>query len=335
MRKILLFTGAGMSVPMGLPSATGFANTLAKCDPTLMDLLKSHIGDKAKDIEQILFVLEEFINGSTFYKHVLNQHTSNGNYTPLFNNIAAHSGKAIRFQQVVKSDIFQILQKFNSEDALNIYLNLLKIFKQINSEFSLSIFTTNYDLIFEDIVGVYSDDFEKLGYTDFYYGFTTRWGKMRYDKSADFGWSKDIIEYNKLHGSLDWTKDNKGIVVKTGAITLPAVPDDMPLLYPGYKDTPTDEPFISIHNKLYVRLMECDEVHVIGFAFRDPYINSIFQFALRGKPELTINCYNPSPIKDLPVESAIPLFIKNAPKQFLYNEWGIENSDNPLNIAPF
>jgi hypothetical protein len=138
-----------------------------------------------------------------------------------------------------------------------------------------------------------------------------------------------------LHGSLDWTKDNKGHVMKTGGITLPANPDAMPLLYPGYKDTPTDEPFISIHNKLYLRLNQCDEVYVVGFAFRDPYINSIFEFALRGNPELIINCYNPLPIKDLPDESAIPQFIKNSPKQFIYNQRGIEDSENPLEIAPF
>ena len=123
--------------------------------------------------------------------------------------------------------------------------------------------------------------------------------------------------------------------MKTGGVTLPAVPDAMPLLYPGYKGTPTDEPFITMHNKLFLRLNECDEVHVIGFAFRDPYINSIFEFAIRGNPNLRINCYNPSPIKDLPIESAIPQFLRNAPNQFLYNQYGIEDSENPLNLAPF
>jgi NAD-dependent SIR2 family protein deacetylase len=43
MKKILLFTGAGMSVQMDLPASTGFANTIRKCDANLMNLLVGHL----------------------------------------------------------------------------------------------------------------------------------------------------------------------------------------------------------------------------------------------------------------------------------------------------
>jgi hypothetical protein len=337
MKKILLFTGAGMSVPMGLPAAVGFAKTIKKCDSELFDLLNGHLNTDANDIEKILYVIEEFVNGSKFYRHILNKYNtpSYPGYKNFIDLLKSFESKAFSFQQVVKHDIFRILQKFDSEKAFRIYMNLLKSFKMSYNNFSLSVFTTNYDLIFEDFVSENSDELEALGYTDFFFGFTTKYGKMVYDKNQNFKWDSNIIEYNKVHGSLDWSKDNKGLVVKTGAITLPAVPDEMPLLYPGYKGTPTDEPFISMHNKLYLRLIECDYAYVVGFAFRDPYINSIFEFALRANPDLKIGCYNLLPLNKLPDESNIKNFVKNNPDQFEYLSKGIEDSENPLDIPPF
>ncbi|MGN6638413.1 MAG: SIR2 family protein [Mucilaginibacter sp.] len=336
MKKIILFTGAGMCVPMGLPSALSFANTIEKCNIHLYNLLLGFLGENAKDIEQILYAIEEFVNGSNFYKFLISHlNSSQTSFKPFNDSINNQLISARRFQQEVKSDIFRILQRFDSQVALEIYLELLKSFKKLYNDFSLSIFTTNYDLVFEILERDYFDDFEKLGYKDISYGFKSKRNVMQFDRFQDLKWENDIIEYNKLHGSLDWTKDNKGHVIKTGAVTIPAVPDDMPLLYPGYKGTPTGEPFISMHNKLYYRLVDCDVVYVVGFAFRDPYINSIFEFALRGNKNLKINCFNPLPIEKLPTESAIPQMVKSFPKQFIYNQRGIECKDNPLGIPLF
>ncbi len=70
--------------------------------------------------------------------------------------------------------------------------------------------------------------------------------------------------------------------------TVPDDPDQMAILYPGFKGVPEVEPFVSLHGRLSTRLADADVVIVIGFAFRDAYINSVFENTMRLKPSLRV-----------------------------------------------
>src|SRR5262249_27813454 len=133
-----------------------------------------------------------------------------------------------------------------------------------------------YDLTFEGAVQSDSLDWKDLGIADFDFGFKIRHGVSTYDPSTTDAPGPGVLEYIKLHGSLDWHKNADGLCTRAGLATVPDEPDTMPILYPGYKELPQRDPFLTLHARLHQRLIEARVVVIVGFAFRDAYINSIF-----------------------------------------------------------
>ncbi len=72
-------------------------------------------------------------------------------------------------------------------------------------------------------------------------------------------------------------------------------------------------------------------VFIIGFAFRDPSLNAVFDTALKISDKAKFYCYNPSEISDLPKESRIQYFTENF-KNFHHIISGISLDENPLNF---
>lgn len=130
---------------------------------------------------------------------------------------------------------------------------------------------------------------------------------------------------------MDWSLDDQKRCVKLGNIVNPSNLEQMLLLYPGFKGTPDDQPYISLHEQLLERLLTVDDIYVIGFAFRDDFINNQFEIALRINKSLQIHCYNPIDLTSLPLKSKIQYFIRKYPTKFSYIQQGITaDSENPL-----
>ena len=163
------------------------------------------------------------------------------------------------------------------------------------------------------------------------FNFSNPRGRPIYDSEVDYKWNSSTIEYLKIHGTLDWHRDTKGRCGRAGASTRPDDPDQMVILYPGFKGVPGAEPFISMHARLSNRLMEADTIIVIGFAFRDTYINNIFENVLRNRPKTDVLFYNPSSISDFPKDSSVSYFVKNY-SSFKHIEKGVEVEENPLKL---
>lgn len=328
--KILLFTGAGIGVPLGLPTTTEFNKVIAKGQPEIKALVQNYLADSKNDIEKVLYTLEEFIKNNGFLFSYLESKKNNTHHQNVLHHLSTLETKAKDWIQEIKLSIYKILQEFDTNKAYKLYSELIKELK-FDEKNSISFFTTNYDLTFENAIYDHKDELIELDLEDVYYGFETELGKMLYNPEQDFAWNPKIIEYLKLHGSLDWVKDGNGNCAKSGAISTPAEPNSMPLLYPGYKDTPTEDPFMSLHEKLYSRLIQSNICVVVGFAFRDPYINNIFEFALKANKKLKVFCYNPSKLDELPTDSNLPLLVENH-KNFNYIQEGIGIKANPLKL---
>jgi hypothetical protein len=107
----------------------------------------------------------------------------------------------------------------------------------------------------------------------------------------------------------------------------------MLLIFPGFKGTPDGEPYKNLHDDLLSRLLTAHFVYVIGFAFRDEFINNQFETALKMNKDLFIYCYNPLETTELPQESKIGYFIKNYPSHFIYKKKAVKATDtNPLDL---
>jgi len=77
----------------------------------------------------------------------------------------------------------------------------------------------------------------------------------------------------KLHGSIDWRWDGDSIL--QGGPREYSGKENV-IIYPGYRGAPSGSPFDVFHDYFGWALEKADIVIVIGFAFRDEHLNSIF-----------------------------------------------------------
>lgn len=332
--KILLLTGAGLSFPLGLPMTTGFNSLVNDINADLRFFLSGYL-NKSNDIEKILSVLELFTKDDSLTEYIIKDKyaSGDGNYRIVVGEINRLKVLANESIRRIKGELFTILENYEESKAHELYKYLLEELKGVSKENSISIFSTNYDLTFESFIYSRGDVLDSINIKDVKFSFQLKRGKHIFDHEFKFGWEPNMIEYQKLHGSLDWIKNNTGQVMKSGATYKPAIPDEMPILYPGYKDIPTAEPFITIHNSFFDRLRTADLIIVIGFAFRDPYINSLFDAFLKSnEKKVNVLCFNPASIDELPTESRISSLM-NAYSEFKHIKKGIEIKPSPLELT--
>lgn len=335
--KILIFTGAGISVPLGLPTSTGFINQIDQGSNPITGQVRSYLGKTSSDdVEWILSTLESFCTEVAFTEHLIpflsqgNPHATNGQ-SYIKNQFTRNKREAALEIKRIKKVIFEKLSSFNQENAVIMYRGLLSELKELYPEASISIATTNYDITFETAIEVLGDELKKFGIEDVEYGFSPKFGRPVYDSSKNLKWNSSTLEFLKVHGSLDWHRDSQGRCSRSGSTTVPDDPDQMAILYPGFKGVPEIEPFVSLHSRLNQRLAEADIVFVVGFAFRDAYINNMFENILRLRKGVKVYYYNPLSLEEHPEGSMAPRLASHY-ESFQHVKEGIEVSESPLKI---
>lgn len=329
--KVLLFSGAGLSHPLGLPTSNGFDEIIEPEDNELIRLLKSHLDSRFGDIEAVLSSIEELNStDNLIYKHLL-QNQSNGYFNSVKQNIDSLRNMSRLYTIELKKAVHRKLATPNIPQCESLYYNILKEIRITIPNSAISFFTTNYDLTFEDSIGdnkILQTDLQINEIDD---GFILS-GSLIFSITKEYDWNPSVLEYKKIHGSLGWYYDARKRTTKSHAGSTPDDPDSVPILYPGFKGSPQNEPFLSLHRQFWQRLLDADYAIFMGFAFRDPYINSLIDMVLMTNHKLKMFCYNPSEIDKLPQESYIHQLIKKEPKRFTYIKKGIGIIDNPLNL---
>ena len=335
LKKTLIFTGAGMSVPLGLPSTMDFMDAVKQDPQAVTQHVIEYLGASGQDIEWILSSLESLSNETPFIEFLLPHLAKNGRSQEalpyMTGALSSLKKQAVSETTRIKKIIFDKLRQYEAEQALSLYLNLFKEIKKTFNEPSISLITTNYDLTFETALEASPKKWENIGIEDVDFGFSIKLGRPIYDASQDFGWTSSVVEYLKIHGSVDWHRDSKGQCSRSMSSTTPDDPDQMAILYPGFKGVPEIEPFISMHRRLNQRLTEADRIIVIGFAFRDAYINNIFENIMRVRPDIYILYFNPLSIDAFPEDSLVPHFINNYPA-FKHIKRGVTAETCPLKL---
>lgn len=333
--KVVIFMGAGVAVPLGLPTTIEFMAGIKEGQKTVTERVCAHLGagssksSRGEDIEWILGELERFSSGVGFIEENF-PYLANGNSNAMA-GVAHMSAVISRWKLDAKQEITRIkkllykkLIKFDDAVASKLYLAIIKQLRARHASSSISVITTNYDLTFDTFI----DDVDRgsVGIKNF----DTSFKGNNYDNKETFEWNPETIEFLKIHGSLDWHINSRKCA-KVGVATVPDEPDDLPILYPGFKGAPKKEPFISLHGKVTRRLNQADHVYVLGFAFRDDYINGIFENALGLRPDLKVYHINPSKMEDYPEESSVPKF-KKMFTNFEIVQKGVEVSDSPIHF---
>jgi hypothetical protein len=83
----------------------------------------------------------------------------------------------------------------------------------------------------------------------------------------------------KLHGSIDWVRGQDKIHV--GTPLFQGRHERHAIIYPGFKGAPNDPLFQHLHQYCRSRLAKASGIIIIGYAFRDEYINTILSRDLR------------------------------------------------------
>ncbi|MGY8817961.1 MAG: SIR2 family protein [Pseudomonadales bacterium] len=347
MAKVLVFTGAGASAPLGLPTTTQFTDEIFDNPKLVTELVKKYLGEKSgNDIERLLSTLEEFGDSSGFTGFLINNlpifqfiyagtnavNSNQGNIiSTLSRIISTHQEETKSEIQRIKSIVYRKLQAFDKSKAFQLYSSLIAELKNEIFDCRISYATANYDLTLDSALDDDEDLCKATGIIDAHYGFSLRRSRLVYDAQTEYDWPLDHIEYLKVHGSLDWHPDAlRGLCVKSGSSVNPQNPDDMVILYPGFKGIPSKEPFISLHSKLEERLKSSELVIVIGFAFRDPYINSLFETAIKNNSHKKFILINPTPANEFPQDSIIGRL--KTYSNFIHVQDKLQMSKTPLNL---
>ena len=274
--RVLVLTGAGASVPFGMPTMAEFK---ASIDPHWLSLI-NEIPEMKKgfDLEELLGVLD-------FYERINDRYGNDPLLRTWFqfqtpNNLGAKATvlKNKVFDKII--DLYGQLSRENQEKAKHIYLPLYNGLLQYcgNEPSVLPIFTTNYDLTFEAL-GIQDSGFALCnGLRNV--GHDSEWSHEHYRGALDYRFA-----VFRLHGCSHWMKNKR-----TGRILYQSQPDRRDLenkepavLYPllGKEVAVPNEPFATAYSYLRECLRAARIILLIGYSGRDPLVQQYIADSLR------------------------------------------------------
>jgi tetratricopeptide (TPR) repeat protein len=281
---LLIFSGAGISKPLGIPDMYSFVeefkSQIEKDMRDKKDLLDNVINNEKIDLEELLKRLNrmsELLEDET-YLRMVNQEDDE---KMIFSEIKELKEKLMDF-------VYEECSSFDEEVAQRIFKQLFDL-KDLFLHDRLKIFTTNYDICAESTY-----EKQNLACTT---GFKTRGMYPIWDRTAFKDPSYKIHIY-KLHGSITWFKYGDQIT------QLPPIDrqifssrgEELPvqMLYPLTGKEVFKPPFSELQYYLQKTLESCSMCIVIGYSFRDDSINSIFSNASKENKDLEVIVIDPN-----------------------------------------
>jgi SIR2-like domain len=311
--RIVVFAGAGASYAVdkeNYPTTAGFVSRLPEAiagNPFLANMsqnFEAKFGDGTPDIEKVLWCLDELIE---HLEHVNNAKSPinwflPNNLLPKLLGIGIETGPyahvartAVPVLQDLKNKInahlYDVYGEIPSKQSLEDNWTLL--LESLNKEgYWIDLVTTNYDLVLESAVDNVQLD---IGYGQLK-GAIPRLDTSKWDRSIRPGIPpyKDGI-VTKLHGSLNWERDKKGIVFS--GTNFKTDHKHHAAIYPGFKGLAEEEPFSIFHDYFRESIRKASHVIFIGFAFRDEHINAILEETYRSDQYVAID---PSSLAEMP-----------------------------------
>jgi hypothetical protein len=319
--KIIVVTGAGASVPLGMPAMRGF---FAKLDPKSKaeaQRFGAWCPDSKDDLEFLLGQLDwwrqlgEAAHRDNVFRGVIKQ--------PDLQNMVA-SAQSLR--EAVLQTIVDLYGELSNEaqlKACSIYREFYSILRQkaFNSPSVLPVFTTNYDLTFE---GISDQDrafricngMERRGYY-------SEWQPETYKREQyDFG-------IFRLHGCSHWVRQKKN-----GKILYQPIPErdnlsrrEPCILYPEpLKDSlVSGEPFSIAYENLRLCLRGAKLIIIIGYSGRDETVRDAFREALYADPDKKFIFVTKGRAESAALEGLV-----DSKKVLAYFDKGIEDSTSDI-----
>jgi hypothetical protein len=172
----------------------------------------------------------------------------------------------------------------------NPYSHLISWINGINRDYAVEIFTTNYDLLLEEAM-----EQARTPYFDGFSGSKTAFFDPSSISSNDM--PPRWIRLWKLHGSINWSRNTKGEVVRSDGV------DDGTMVYPSHikYDQTQSAPFSSLFDRLKNFLLEPDSLLLTtGFSFADAHITSKLDECLNENKSSAIFAFQYKNLEDEP-----------------------------------
>lgn len=282
---IVLLTGAGASVPFGYPTTTQFFDgfTPSGRRKETFNYLRNFLRGEVFDVEIALEILDA---------------------SREFMDSRAGQFLAQRFEPNWRDDVLDLcaalksrcFEKYGADcglDAVETVMGPLLEACAWRTQL-VSLYTTNYDPIPDRVLEVAA----KRGVRS-YDGFqhpVSRWDASGYE-AIDEG-----LRLYRLHGSMSWVRGADGRVTNTRDYSAREGGGNHLLIYPGYKGNPQLEetPMSEAHTALRDDIMRCTTMVSVGFAHRDPHLQSILDECCSARPDLRLIVLNPQLPAQLP-----------------------------------
>lgn len=181
--------------------------------------------------------------------------------------------KITDFKKLIRKKLNSWVRVKNYENDANYYNGFINLSREIGN--AIKVFTFNYDLCFEKIVGkelLVETGFDKT---------SREWHYSNFEENSE----KHFFLY-KLHGSIDWyTKQNE-----PNKLFQSDEPEDNPELIFGIQNKlDSIDPYFFYTSEFRKSTLEDSKLIVtIGYSFSDDYANKILTQALNSKDDLRL-----------------------------------------------
>jgi hypothetical protein len=288
--EVLVLLGAGASVDAGIPHSADMVSQIEaalekdwKEFRELYNFVRSAIfyadgirgtyaNEVAYNIERLVMSLDELARRE---EHPLYPFV--GAWNPRLLQVAgADFERVLPFRTKILEKLRHQWIEIHNYDAANYFRGLINFQKELN--YPLRVFTLNYDLCVEK---AYYAEYRELP-------------ERGFDKDNRF-WSHELLEDGdpadknfylyKLHGSIDWVRDQASGKLTFSDSTSKIKPDDGQIIFGLTYKLQYVDPFLFLVYQLRRLSLEAKLILVIGYGFGDEHINGILSQALRGNSE--------------------------------------------------
>lgn len=292
---IILLLGAGASIEAGIPGSQQMIENIEKklCTPEwrkfqdLYNLVKSSISYAAGisgqfnlsdfyNVECLVSTLDELAKRE---KHPIYPFISD--WKSHLIRVAEHDFRQIHdFRARILDELKGWVQPPNENDA-DYYSGLKRLQAHLN--YPLKVFSLNYDLCVERCG---EDDFRiESGFEQ--KGKTRVWDWRRFDESNPNREPTQIYLY-KMHGSIDWKRDENDNLIKTDDKGARTPGSQLPLIFGTDRKMEAGDPYLFYAYEFRRCALDCKLILCIGYGFGDGHINKMIKQGLRADPRARV-----------------------------------------------
>lgn len=279
--KVLLFTGAGASVELGISAMRKMAEQFRdhlhdlSLPEGVVEKMDNLVGDETKDMEDAIDIIDRLESGFSA-KIDLGENPDQSEIAPY-----------LTIRQEAEWFVQHSCEQIKAESSIRMWSPTLRAANEVD----LTIASTNYDRAVEIAAARLSVSIED-GFEDF--------EASEYAAYRGFI-QNDHMHLYKLHGSTDWYRTGNGEVFKLrhpmplfGKLQI--TPEKLDgeslhsaLILPSREKLITQSPFQSIASEFRQKAKEADYALFLGSSLRDPHMREVCKECANSKPTFVIS----------------------------------------------